>query len=92
MPAGPARHGRADSGKQIDIPTFGYKAHLSIDKRHRFICKWDVTAKHDGRLLRLWISAILHPVSGRIVPIGQKKNETFLHKHGDQSNILYRKP
>ncbi|NQY82570.1 MAG: hypothetical protein HRT36_06050 [Alphaproteobacteria bacterium] len=36
------------TGKQIDIPTFGYKAHLSIDKRHRFIRKWDVTAKHDG--------------------------------------------
>ena len=36
------------TGKQIDIPSFSYKAHVSIDKRHRFICKWDVTAKHDG--------------------------------------------
>ena len=36
---------REDGKPQPDIaiPTFGYKAHTSIDRRYRFIRKWDVT-------------------------------------------------
>ncbi len=38
----------------IAIPSFGYKAHSGIDKRFRFIRRWDVTsaAADDGRMLR----------------------------------------
>jgi transposase, IS5 family len=38
----------------IAIPVFGYKSHASIDRRHGFIRKWDVTdaSRHDGRMLR----------------------------------------
>ena len=47
---------REDGKPQPDIaiPTFGYKAHTSIDRRYRFIRKWDVTdaSRHDGRMLR----------------------------------------
>ena len=39
---------------EIAIPTFGYKAHTSIDRRFRLIRCWDVTdaSRYDGRLLR----------------------------------------
>ncbi len=47
---------REDGKPQPDIaiPTFGYKAHTSIDRRYRFIRRWDVTdaSRHDGRMLR----------------------------------------
>ena len=47
---GPERKALLD----IAIPTFGYKAHTSIDRRYRLIRCWDVTdaSRHDGWLLR----------------------------------------
>ena len=45
-----------DGSKLVDleIPAFGYKNHVSADKRHRLIRKWVVTdaAAHDGKQLR----------------------------------------
>jgi IS5 family transposase len=47
---------REDGTRHADIaiPVFGYKSHASIDRRHGFIRKWDVTdaSRHDGRMLR----------------------------------------
>jgi transposase, IS5 family len=43
---------RADGKAQADIavPAFGYKSHVSIDRRHRLIRRWTATdaAVHDG--------------------------------------------
>lgn len=45
-----------DGKPQIDIaiPTFGYKSHISIDRRHGVICRQIITdaAAHDGARLR----------------------------------------
>ena len=47
---------REDGSRHADIaiPVFGYKSHASIDRRHGFIRRWDVTdaSRHDGRMLR----------------------------------------
>ncbi len=46
----------ADGSPQIDIavPTFGYKSHISVDRRHGIIRRHRVThaAAHDGAQLR----------------------------------------
>src|SRR5688500_17609353 len=43
---------REDGTRHADIaiPVFGYKSHASIDRRHGFIRKWEVTdaSRHDG--------------------------------------------
>ena len=38
---------------EIATPAYGYKSHISADRRHRFIRKWAVTdaARYDGREL-----------------------------------------
>ncbi|MEO0624412.1 MAG: hypothetical protein AAFU49_21355, partial [Pseudomonadota bacterium] len=36
----------------IAIPSFGSKAHTSINRRHRLIRRWNVTDADDGRVLR----------------------------------------
>ena len=88
---------RADGSPlpDIAIPTFGYKAHSSIDKRHRFIRKWDVTdaAKHDGKMLRYGLldksntgSSVWADSAYR-----SKKNEAWLEKNGYLSQIHHRK-
>lgn len=54
------RHNKAKAGldgrKPVDlaIPVFGYKTHISIDKKHGFISRQIVTdsAAHDGKRLR----------------------------------------
>jgi transposase, IS5 family len=82
----------------IAIPSFGYKAHTSIDKKYRLIRRWDVTdaAAHDGRMLRrglldhsntasgVWAG---EPVSatGSNEPANayrSRKNEAFMERHG----------
>ncbi len=46
---------REDGASQADlaVPAFGYKNHLSIDRRHRLIRRWTTTdaAAHDGARL-----------------------------------------
>lgn len=86
------------NGKQppdIAIPTFGYKAHTSIDKRYRFIRKWDVTdaSRHDGRMLRRGLldktntsSAVWADSAYR-----SKQNEAFMEKNGFTSHVHRRK-
>jgi IS5 family transposase len=49
---------RDEEGKvkasQIAVPVYGYKNHISTDRRHGLIRKWTVSdaAAHDGRFLR----------------------------------------
>ena len=88
-----------DGSKQtpdIAIPTFGYKAHTSIDKAFRFIRKWNVTdaARHDGRMLRHGLLDRSNTGSGVWADSAyrSKANEAFLERHGFASHIHHRKP
>ena len=80
----------------IAIPSFGYKAHNSIDKRFRFIRKWDVTdaVKYDGRMLRRGLLDKENTGSGVWADSAyrSKQNETFLARHGFVSHVHRRKP
>ena len=89
---------REDGKPQLDIaiPTFGYKAHTSIDRRYRFIRQWDVTdaSRHDGRMLRRGLldktntgSAVWADSAYR-----SKQNEQFMEKNGFTSKVHHRKP
>ncbi len=77
------------------IPAYGYKNHISIDRRHKLIRKWTVTdaSRHDGARLRdlldgentasdVWADTAYR--SG--------KNEAMLKKRGLVSRIHHRKP
>ena len=75
----------------IAIPTFGYKAHTSIDRRYRLIRCWDVTdaSRHDGWLLR---QGLLDPTNTGAgvwadTAYRSQQNETFLERHGFISHI-----
>jgi IS5 family transposase len=61
----------------LAIPAFGYKNHISIDRRHRLIRRWTVTdaARHDGALLPELIyttPATAPAMSGPTPPIAQR--------------------
>jgi transposase, IS5 family len=89
---------REDGTKHADIaiPVFGYKSHASIDRRHGFIRKWDVTdaSRHDGRMLRrglldgtntgttVWADTAYRSAA----------NEDFMERHGFRSQVHHRKP
>jgi len=89
---------RNDGKPQLDIaiPTFGYKVHTSIDRRYRFIRKWDVTdaSRHDGRMLRRGL--LDETNTGQKVwadsAYRSKQNEQFMDKHGFTSCVHHRKP
>ena len=79
----------------IAIPTFGYKAHTSIDRRYRLIRCWDVTdaSRHDGWLLR---QGLLDPTNTGAgvwadTAYRSQQNETFLERHGFISHIHRRR-
>ena len=89
---------REDGTRHADIaiPVFGYKSHASIDRRHGFIRKWDVTdaSRHDGRMLR---RGLLDPTNtGTTVwadsAYRSSANEAFMERHGFRSQIHHRKP
>lgn len=94
------RKGKAkpDGSSQADIaiPVFGYKSHISIDRRFGFIRRQKVTdaAAHDGARLREGLidpgntaSAVWADSAYR-----SQANETFLEKRGKLSQIHRRKP
>lgn len=89
---------REDGKPQPDIaiPTFGYKAHTSIDRRYRFIRKWDVTdaSRHDGRMLRRGLLDKTN--TGEKVwadsAYRSKQNEQFMDRNGFTSCVHHRKP
>ena len=70
--------------------------HTSIDRRYRFIRKWDVTdaSRHDGRILRRGLldrkntgSAVWAESAYR-----SKQNEAFMEKNGFTFHVHHRKP
>lgn len=89
---------RGDGTRHADIaiPIFGYKSHASIDRRHGFIRKWDVTdaSRHDGRMLR---RGLLDPTNtGTAVwadsAYRSRANEAFMERQGFRSQVHHRKP
>jgi len=80
----------------IAIPSFGYKAHTSIDRKYRLIRRWDVTdaAAHDGRMLRRGLLDHSNTASGVWADSAyrSRKNEAFMERHGFTSHVHRRKP
>ena len=89
---------REDGTRHADIaiPVFGYKSHASIDRRHGFIRRWEVTdaAAHDGRMLRRGL--LDRSNTGATVwadsAYRSKANEAFMQQHGFRSQVHHRKP
>jgi IS5 family transposase len=89
----------AEEGKaklrDIAVPAFGYKNHVSIDRRHGFIRGWNVTgaSAYDGAQLR---NVLNRGNTGSTVwadtAYRSKKNEEWLEKNGYVSDIHHKKP
>jgi IS5 family transposase len=88
----------ADDKPQIDIaiPTFGYKNHISIDRRHGIIRRGKVTdaAAHDGIRLREGLIDPNNTASDVWADSAYRsaENERFLARIGKLSRIHRRKP
>jgi len=88
----------ADGTPQIDIaiPTFGYKSHISIDRRHGVIRRQIVTdaAAHDGARLREGLIDPENTASDVWADSAyrSKANEKFLAKTDKVSRIHRKKP
>jgi len=88
---------REDGVEQRDlaVPAFGYKNHVSTDRRHGLIRKWTVTdaAAHDGARLKDLLdknntaSAVWADTAYR-----SKKNEALMAKNGFVSQVHRKKP
>ena len=89
---------REDGSRHADIaiPVFGYKSHASIDRRHGFIRRWDVTdaSRHDGRMPRRGL--LDRTNTGATVwadsAYRSRANEAFMERHGFRSQVHHRKP
>jgi IS5 family transposase len=89
---------RSDTGaKRVDlaIPAFGYKNHISIDRRHGLIRGWAVTdaARHDGALLRDVVSR--ENLASNVwadTAYRSQANEAWLAAQGLRSQIHRKKP
>ncbi|MGB0670705.1 MAG: IS5 family transposase [Rhodospirillales bacterium] len=82
-------------GPEIMIPAFGYKNHISTDRRFGLIRKWTVTdaAANDGRQL----SALFDPKNTAAsvwadTAYRSERNEAALKRRGLRSMIHFRKP
>ena len=82
--------------RDIAIPAFGYKSHLSIDARHGFIRRQKVTdaPAHDGARLR---EGLIDPSNTASevwadTAYRSKANEDFLADRGKTSRIHRKKP
>lgn len=82
--------------RDIAIPVFGYKSHISIDRRYRVIRRHIVTdaAAYDGARLR---EGLIDPNNfGAEVwadtAYRSKANEAWLDRHGKTSRIHHKKP
>ncbi len=88
---------REDGAKMVDIaiPSFGYKNHIGIDRRHGLIRTWIVTdaAAHDGaRLADLLDRENTASDVWADTAYRSKKNEAHLAKRGFVSRIHVKKP
>lgn len=82
-------------GPEIMVPAFGYKNHISTDRRFGLIRKWTVTdaAANDGRQL----ANLLDPnnTASKVwadTAYRSKRNESVLKRRGLKSMIHFRKP
>ena len=88
----------ADGKPQIDIaiPSFGYKSHISIDRRHGIIRRGIVTdaAAHDGARLREGLIDLNNTASHVWADTAYRsaENEAFLVRIGKVSRIHRKKP
>jgi IS5 family transposase len=88
----------ADGKPQIDIaiPTFGYKSHISIDRRHGVIRRQIITdaAAHDGARLREGLIDPENTASDVWADTAYRsaENERFLQRIGKISRIHRKKP
>ena len=89
---------RQDGTRHVDIaiPVFGYKSHASIDRRHGFIRRWDVTdaSRHDGRMLRRGLLDRTNTATTVWADSAYRSraNEAFMQRHGFRSQVHHRKP
>lgn len=89
---------KADGEPQIDIaiPVFGYKSHVSIDRRHGVIRRGKTTdaAAHDGARLREGLIDPANTASDVWADTAYRSatNERFLDKAGKVSRIHHKKP
>jgi IS5 family transposase len=82
-------------GAEIMVPAFGYKNHISTDRRHGLIRRWSVThaAAGDGRQLPELIDPdnTASPVWADTA-YRSEANEAMLARRGKVSRIHFRKP
>ncbi len=82
--------------RDIAIPAFGYKSHISIDRRHGFIRRQEVTdaAAHDGARLREGLVDPTNTASDVWADTAYRSaaNEAFLEARGKVSRIHRKKP
>ncbi len=80
----------------IAIPTFGYQNHISIDREHGLIRRWDATdaAAYEGARLREGLLDKTNTASTVWADTAyrSKANEEFLAKNGFVSRIHRKKP
>lgn len=88
---------RADGKPQVDlaVPAFGYKNHISTDRRHGLIRKWLVSdaAAHDGARLGDLLDKT--NTAGGVwadTAYRSKKNEAFMARNGFVSQVHRKKP
>ena len=87
-----------DGAPQIDIaiPVFGYKSHVSIDRRHGVIRRGKTTdaAPHEGARLREGLIDPANTASDVWADTAYRSatNERFLDKAGKVSRIHHKKP
>ncbi len=87
-----------DGSKQVDIaiPTFGYKSHVSIDRRHGIIRRQTVTdaAAHDGARLRAGLIDRDNTAASVWADTAYRSqaNEEYLERYGKVSQIHRKKP
>ena len=91
------RKRRPDGALMMEIatPAYGYKSHVSADRRHRFIRKWTVTdaARYDGRELPgLLDQANTGSNVWADTAYRSTKNEKRIAKAGLVSKVHFRKP
>ncbi|AXY24002.1 hypothetical protein CD178_03258 (plasmid) [Komagataeibacter saccharivorans] len=91
---------RQDDGtmpsSDLAIPFFGYKSHVSIDRKYRFIRKWKTThaAASDGARLREGLLDKTNTASSVWADTAyrSKANEDFMEKQGFVSKVHRKKP
>ena len=82
--------------RDLAIPAFGYKNHISIDRRFRLIRCWKTTdaSAHDGARLREGLLDRSNTGSNVWADTAYRSaaNENFMERHGFVSKVHHKKP